>query len=335
MSGATQQQLFKVVDVAELDAERDVVLGLPVGSTNKQTYHRVPIRSSCLETPDDRKIRCQFLPGSTTVVQNCRGLQRLALRFHPVFAPGIKVYDSANDEAPGRFNMSFGFSLYDNRNGPTPEEERIMRNIDHLSAFIRRTLMTCEKLRTTLKLGAANMSVDQQLLSADIMDLHIVRPVVDAPSASSASSSPGHKRPRDGEERMNSRYCYVKVVPHEKHIPEVFYTYFWTPDGKPIPQSTVMKWRNYQAIPIVEVEDVFVNKAMRSIQLKLRECIITPPLERMTRRPSVLFPTQLCDSDAVVEEDPSNETEPPPSKHSRAASPEEDEGEDGMGAGEE
>lgn len=314
----SNQCLFKVVDVADLNAERDVVLGLPVESTNKQTYHRVPIRSSCFETADDRKIRSQFVPGSTTVVQSCRGLQRIALRFHQVFAPGIKVYDGASDDPTAttpRFNMSFGFSLYDNRNGPTPEEERIMRNIDNLSAFIRTTLMTCDKLRTTLKLGAANMSSDQQQLSADIMDLHIVRPIVDVPQSSSS------KRSRDGEERMNSRYCYVKVVPNENHIPEVFRTYFWTPDGKSIPHSTVMGWRNFQAIPVVEVEDIFVNKAMRSIQLKLRECIITPPMERMTRRPSVLFPTQFCDSAVASTE--FEETEEPPTKQSRPVESEE------------
>lgn len=291
---AQNQCLFKVIDVADLNAERDVLIGLPVESTNKQTYHRVPIRSSSLETLDDRKVRSQFLPGTRTVVQNCRGLPRFALRFHPVFAPGIKVYDSATEDpssASPRVNMSFGFSLYDNRNGPTPEEERIIQNIDGLSSFIRRTLMTCDKLRTTLKLGAPNMPSEQQKVLADTMDLHIVRPAVDPAQTSSM------KRQRDnGEERMSSRYCYVKIVPNEPNIPEVFRTYFWTPDGKPIPHSTVMGWRNFQAIPVVEVEDVFVNKAMRSIQLKLRECIITPPQERMTRRPSLLFPTQLCDS---------------------------------------
>lgn len=291
--------LFKVVDVGELDAERDVFMGLPVESTNKQTYHRVPIRSSSVETPDDRKVSTQFVPGSKSVVQNCRGLRRLALRFHPVFAPGIKVYDSVADEpgsAAPRTNMSFGFSMYDHRNGPTPEEERVMQNIDNLSAFIRNTLMSCEKLRTKLKLGPSGMSPEQQQLSADMLDLHIVRPVLDAQGSSS-------RRPvvRDGEERANSRYCYVKVVPNEGHIPEVFRTYFWTPDGKPIPHSTVLQWKNFQAIPVVEVEDIFVNKAMRSIQLKLRECIITPPLERMTRRPSVLFPAQLCCADATSE----------------------------------
>lgn len=49
-----------------------------------------------------------------------------------------------------------------------------------------------------------------------------------------------------------------------------------------------------QVIPVVEVEDIFVNKAMRSMQLKLRECIVYPPAERVMHRASVLFPGRMC-----------------------------------------
>ena len=42
--------MFKVVPISELKPERDVFLGLPEESTNKQTYHRIPVRSSCTES---------------------------------------------------------------------------------------------------------------------------------------------------------------------------------------------------------------------------------------------------------------------------------------------
>ena len=301
---SAQHSIFQVIDVAHLDAERDVFMGLPIESTNKQTFHRVPIRSSCMETADDRRITVQFVQGSKCVVQSCRSLRRLLLRFHSVFVPGIKVYTEGDDGA-ARTNLSMGFGMYDNRSGPTAEEEIIMKNIDGLSAFIRTTLMTCDRMRTVLKMGAANMRPEQQRMLADNMDLHIVRPVMEPPAPAgafrAAAASGG-----GGEDRIRSRYCYVKIVSPEEHIPEVFHTYFWTPDGRSLPLKTVLGWRNFHAIPCVEVEDVFVNKAMRSVQLKLRECIITPPIDRPTVRFSVCFPDQVCQKRPLTEDGPDN-----------------------------
>lgn len=304
---------FHVVDALKLNAETDVFIGLPQESTNKQTFHRVPVRSSSLDGAGDERIRVQFVNGSKHVVQSCRSLKRLVIRFPSVFVPWIKTYNDGNEDggvAPGgasHNNLSMGFGLYDSRSGPTPEEEKIMKNIDRLSAFLRTNLVCCEKLRTTLKIGNATMTPDQQRMMADTIDLHIVRPL--DPSQTKVTTG------RDGEERMRSRYCYVKIVPPEDHIPKVFHTFFWTPEGKPIPLQTVLNWKYYHATPLVEIEDIFVNKAVRSVQLKLRECIIKPPSERANVRFSMCFPDKVCED---VQPDATEEEEEPPLKRQRA-----------------
>lgn len=91
-----------------------------------------------------------------------------------------------------------------------------------------------------------------------------------------------------------SRYCYAKIVRGDSNAHEMFHTYFWTADGQPIPLETVLGFRNFQAEPFVEVEEIFVSKAVRSLQLKLRECIVYPPTERPNTRSSVCFPERIC-----------------------------------------
>ena len=78
----------------------------------------------------------------------------------------------------------------------------------------------------------------------------------------------------------------MRVLP-TSNAPEMFHTFFWTPsrggatahrtdrDGTSIPHDVVMRYQNFHVVPYVEIEDIFVNKAVRSVQLKLRECIVT------------------------------------------------------------
>ena len=278
--------MYHVVPVTDLVPERDVLVGLPVETTNKQTFHRVPVRAAHTESASgDQRTRVQMLPGSPHVVQSCAGLPRLLLRFHSVFVPGIKVFEAANDN--DRTNLSMGFSLYDHRTGPTPDEERVLQNMDALALFLRSTMVRCDKIRRTLKLGPENMTEQQQQFAAESMDLHVVRPAVERP-------------PHTGGQGQNasfgtvpSRYCYVKLVPPNPDINDVYHTYFWTEDGKRIPFETVLAFRNFRVQPFVEVEDIFVSKAVRSLQLKLRECIVVPPAERLSRF-SVCFPERVC-----------------------------------------
>lgn len=276
MAAATN--VFHVVKAASLDPLRDVYIGLPVEGNSKQAFHRVPVRSSVLQNP---LARVQMLPGQTHVVQSTQGLRRLLLEFPQAYAPGIRVY--TQDSADGdRSNVSLGFALFDHRAGPSPEEVQVQTNIDALAALVRRQLMQCDKIRCTLKLGPAKMEPRDQEVAADMLDLHVARP-----------ASVG----TDGNSR---RYLYTKVVLPSSNAPEMFHTYFWTPDGQRLPYDVVQRYQNFQVVPFVEVEDVFVNKAMRSLQLKLRECIVYPPAERLNTRVSVCFPGRVCSADAAA-----------------------------------
>jgi hypothetical protein len=71
--------------------------------------------------------------------------------------------------------------------------------------------------------------------------------------------------------------------------------------GQPLNFNTVLGYRNFQVQPFVEVEDIFVSKAVRSLQLKLRECLVIPPVERMQHRYSVCFPDRICSAASAQE----------------------------------
>ena len=60
-------------------------------------------------------------------------------------------------------SVSMGFALYDHRSGPTPEEARIMDNIDGLSAFLRNQMMGCEKIRTPLTQTAVPSPLSREM----------------------------------------------------------------------------------------------------------------------------------------------------------------------------
>lgn len=105
-------------------------------------------------------------------------------------------------------------------------------------------------------------------------------------SLTTGSGDAGFSRPR-------TRYCYAKLVA-PRTAPEIFQTYFYLPNGTEVPFETVLAWKNFKAEPYVEIEDVFVSKAVRSLQLKLRECVVTPAPERAQTRFSVAFPDRVC-----------------------------------------
>ena len=169
-----------------------------------------------------------------------------------------------------------GFALYDGRNGPTAEETRVMANIDALAGMIAVNMTRCLQIRSKV-FPNSRPDADAQSL-ADSMDLFISR-----------------------QSRGSTRYCNAKIVPQtETKINQIFHTYFWTQDGKSIPLDAVIGFRNFRVVPFVEVEDVFVSKAVRSIQLKLRECIVIPAAERPSTRYSVCFPDRVCTVEATV-----------------------------------
>ena len=55
---AAKPSMFNVVPAADLKAERDVFLGLPVETTNKQTFHRVPDGARCSPTGAATSTQC-------------------------------------------------------------------------------------------------------------------------------------------------------------------------------------------------------------------------------------------------------------------------------------
>ena len=163
-------------------------------------------------------------------------------------------------------------------------------------------MVQCDRIRRILKLGD-NMSPQQQQVAVEMMDLHVVRPIVEARLASTTTHNvqdPPH---------VPARYCYVKLVAPDPSVNEKYHTYFWTMDGQRLRFDAVTAFRNFQVQPYVEfrvpsaerilfkMEDIFVSKAVRSIQLKLRECLVIPPPERVQQRFSVCFPDRLCTVD--------------------------------------
>ena len=320
---ATHQQqpgMFNVIAAADVEPERDVFVVLPTeappnkaGGNNKQPFHRVPIRSACTESAGgDRRVRVQLVDGHRNVVASAQGLQRLLLRFPRAYVPGVKVFEGNNDG--DRTNLSMGFSLYDYRTGPTPEEQQVLGRIDTLADWLRRTIVGCNRIRRTLKLGPDHMDPQQQRVAADMMDLHVARPAVERSGGKGGgagrdgggyggSTASGQTASSAAPASLASRYCYVKLVPPDPAVNEIYHTYFWTLDGRRIPFEAVVAFRNFHVQPFVEMEDIFVSKAVRSLQLKLRECIVIPPAERMQSRFSVCFPERVCkreEEDEVV-----------------------------------
>ena len=297
--------MFNVIPALDLNAERDVFMGLPVESNTKQTFYRIPIRSSSTESASgDRRMQVKLVPGQTNVVQSIQGLQRLLIKFPQVFVPGIKVFEANNEN--DRTNMSMGFALYDFRTGPSTDETQMLKNLDGLAMFLRQTMVRCDRIRRVLKLGE-NMTPQQQQVAVEIrvhfgghvkcalasmMDLHVARPLQERSDASVFRGANAAGQPDDRP--PPARYCYVKLVAPDPAVNEKYHTYFWTLDGQPIKFDTVLGFRNFQVQPYVEVEDVFVSKVVRSLQLKLRECLVIPPAERIQHRFSVCFPDRVC-----------------------------------------
>jgi hypothetical protein len=314
--------MFIVRNAADLVADRDAVLVVPSEGNSKQgnNFHRVPIRAAppsdvCSGSGNGNVVDVE---GGLRVAPTPAGLRRLLLRFPESFCNGVKEFDTADGE---RQNLSLGFALFDHRVGPTAEEARVLENIDALSGRIRRTLYGCERIRTTLGFGSSKMSAVTQRTLADEMDLWISKPVTEEEDTATSITTPGHNHSSSSGSGFNSykrayggagavvavtqpppprsRYCYVKLVPPTPTVNEMFLTYLWTPNGRPLGLDAVRRLQKFRVVPFVELEDVFVNKAMRSLQMKLRECIIFPPPERPTHRLSAAFPNRVCTRDAA------------------------------------
>lgn len=212
MSTNAARDVFVVKPAAQLCGERDLILCTPqeAGPNSKQSFFRVPVRV--------RPAVPAFLSGSRDVVGSTAGLRRVLLQFPQSFCHGLREYDNVGTDSE-RANLTLGFALYDHRVGPTPEQTAMMRCLDDTSAWIRNTLYGTDKIRTTLGLGPANMPPEKQRMAAEMMDLHIAKPLVEKEGGGSGA---GPKRPGDSEpERQRARYCYVKIVPPSPTVCEL------------------------------------------------------------------------------------------------------------------
>ncbi len=52
--------------------------------------------------------------------------------------------------------------------------------------------------------------------------------------------------------------------------------------------------QNFRVVSFVEFEDIFCSKALRSLQMKLRKCIVYPPPGRPNHRFSAAYPQRMC-----------------------------------------
>jgi hypothetical protein len=194
----------------------------------------------------------------------------------------------------------------------------VLNAVDNFSAYVRTTLCTNEQIRTSLSLGPANMPVDKQRMAAEMLDMWIAKPLPEAETNMMINRKRGRDNENDGgigypERNARSRYCYSKIVPAGPTTNELFTTYWWAPNGQALSLERVRNLRNFFVVPFVEVEDVFASKAVKSLRMKLRECIVFLPAERPTHRFSVAFEDKVCGTTAVVEpeEDEDVDNAPP------------------------
>ena len=170
-------------------------------------------------------------------------------------------------------------------------------------------MVHCDRIRRILKMGD-NMTPQQQQVAVEMMDLHVVRPVMEARLLANSSNSEPH---------VPARYCYVKLVApvhagasaamacngpqHQRKVSHLLLDHGRSTtevrhrDG--IPELSGAALRGNRPVLRAQnrtyaMEDVFVSKAVRSIQLKLRECLVIPPAERIQQRFSVCFPDRMC-----------------------------------------
>lgn len=303
-----QQSVFHVVKAWEIDPERDVLLAVPAdnagGPNAKMGVCRIPVRSGRLVGADGQTLsHVQMVPGQTHIVQRTRGLRRLLLEFPRTYTPGIRIFQQDNNsnsnnnsDGYGTSSMTLPFAMFDARAGPTELEQLVQSQMDHLSMFLRQQMLRCERIRAQSQGGSGGkggnhnnsnaalmmMDPEKERYAVEMMDMWVVKPAI------------------TGTDGVSRRSCFPKVVPPQSNSPAIFHTYFWAPNGQPLTLATVQGFQNFQVIPFVEIEDIFINKVMKTPQLKLRECIVFPPAERPNSRFSVCFPDRVCGEDDPV-----------------------------------
>lgn len=290
----------------DIDAARDVVLCMPAAARPGARYPenvRIPVRSSWV---DGRYL--EYVSGSRTVVapDAADRLRHLILSFPDgCFTHGVRTFD--NDRG-ATASVLLSFALYEPRSAesasadgaatgpplpgpPPPAAAQALERLDALSAFLSAACIGCDALRRSAG------------LTTDELDptMSVVRPA-----------------------HGGVRYCNAKVVVAAvgKGKGAAPATKFLTPNGGTVPLERVREWRNFRVAPYVDVDEIFVSGGRRSLQLKLRECVVYPPSATApppvaTRRPSVAFPDRMCGAASAEDEDVDSSSSPSAAKRAR------------------
>ena len=278
---------FVVRDVRELDAYSDLYVCLPVtreADSGKITYHRLALRSRPTTVPADAGNAIQF---STR-------LKRFALKFSSVWVSHIRAFGENGDGAAGegggsesaeQQKVTMGIALSDGRQGPTEEESDIISRLDHTTKFLRRQMVLKTDIRTTLNIaggGKKDISMEQVDMYADTLDsINISKPLQGSADINAETG------------RYPTRYIYPKVV-----LDGFYRTLLFTPDRKPIPIALARSWGSGCQAPVVmvELESIFCNKLIKSLQMRVLEAILVPPdvQARSQVRTSLIFPDVPC-----------------------------------------
>ena len=257
----------------QIKADDNIVVCLPVAMELQRTgsiYHRVPIR--CTEKQCGTAA-VEMVAGAGNIAKEAKGLKRLLLRFPPVFCPGVKQYQSNEQDRQQQQNMSLPFALFDARKPEKSEEDnKLCTQVDAVADFIRKLVVGNQNIRRTLNLGRSGEMTQQEVqMAADMLhgSIFLSRPV----------------------EEGRARYCYPKLVPPTTSTPTVYHTVFFKPDSSIISFDEVVAWnRGFTIEPCIEMEELFVSKTVKSLQLRVRECIVYPPETQGYTRYSVVFP---------------------------------------------
>lgn len=277
---------FVVRDVRGLNAYNDLYVCLPMTrdtDSGKITYHRLPLRSRPDTVPVDAGNTIKFSPR----------LKRFALKFSDVWVSHIRAFGENSDgveESPSteQQKVTMGIALSDGRQGPTDEEADIISRLDHTTNFMRREMVLDADIRTTLNIaggGKKDISPEKADMFAETLDsINISKPLQGSTDVN----------PETG--RHPTRYIYPKVA-----LDGFMRTLFFTPDRKPIPIALARSWGSGCQAPVVlvELESIFCNKLVKSLQMRVLEAILIPPDVRARNqvRTSLLFPEVPCGGD--------------------------------------
>lgn len=150
-------------------------------------------------------------------------------------------------------NTSIGFTLFDIRGDPTAEEAATMAHMDELASWLKNVVIGCAPLGSMVCAVTDDKDVKS---AADRTEFHIVRPP---------------------QPPKRARYCNVKIVPAKEgdYYNSLFRTVLAWPNGNEVDMADL--YSGFHIVPFVEPEEIFLSPSTRSIQLKLREGVVTRP----------------------------------------------------------